>query len=173
MNKVVVTNLVRASVLILIQVLVLKRIAFEWGDFAFIHFIVYPLVVMLLPVKTARSLVLIIGFLIGLCIDMFYDSPGIHACALLTAAYVRPMILSALEPYEGYSSDVSPTSQSMGFTWFLLYASIFMGIHLLVYFSVEAFSFVFIFEIILNTIFSFIASLLLIMLGQFIFRTKY
>lgn len=173
MNKALTRNIIRAIILMMIQVLILKRIAFEWGDFAFIHFIVYPVIILLLPIRTPKSLTLIIAFVIGLIIDMFYDSPGIHASALVFSGYSRTYLLAFLEPYEGYNMDDSPTMAAMGFTWFLIYASLFMAIHLLFYFSIEAFSFVFIFEIVMNSIFSFIASMVLIMLGQLIFRSKF
>jgi len=114
-----------------------------------------------------------IGFILGMSIDVFYNSPGIHASACVFTAYIRTWILTLLEPYEGYSTNVSPTIKNFGLPWFLSYASILLGLHLLFYFSVEAFSFVFIFEIVMNTIFSLIASLLLTVLIMLIFNPKY
>jgi len=158
--------------LILAQVLILKRIAFSFGDFAFIHFLIYPLCIILLPLQMPRPLLMFIGFVLGLSVDVFYDSPGVHAAACVFAAYVRPYVLSLLEPYEGYSNKMSPTPSTMGIPWFVSYVSIMMALHLIFYFSVEAFSFVFIFEIVLNTIFSLIASLIIIMVSMLIFNPK-
>lgn len=172
MNNVYVTNITRFFILTLLQVLILKRIAFNFGDFAFIHLIIYPLFLLLLPLNIPRPLIMVIGFILGMTIDIFYDSPGVHASTCVFIAYVRPMILSLLQPYEGYSTNASPTLRSLGFTWFLSYASILIGLHLLFYFSVEAFSFVFLFEILMNTIFSLIPSVIIVVLIMLIFNPK-
>jgi len=173
MNSLYIANIVRFVLLVMTQVLILKRIAFSFGDFAFIHFIIYPILLLLLPLNIPRPLMMFIGFVLGISVDVFYDSPGIHASACVFTAYIRPWILALLAPYEGYSTNESPTIHNMGFPWFLSYASILLGLHLLFYFSVEAFSFVFIFEIVMNTIFSLIASLVLSMLLMLIFNPKY
>jgi len=172
MNSVAVSNIVRFVLLAFVQVLVFKRIAFNWGDFAFIHFIIYPLFIILLPVKIPRPIVIGLGFLIGIFVDLFYDSPGVHASASVFTAYARGIVLDFLEPYEGYNTNESPTIRTRGISWFMTYSSILFGLHLIWYFSVEAFSFVFIFEILLNTIFSFIASFIIVMLILLIFRPK-
>lgn len=172
MNSLVIKNIIRFFLLAIAQVLIFKRVAFNWGDFAFIHFIIYPLFIILLPTKMPRPLVIFLGFLIGIFVDLFYDSPGIHASAGVFTAYARGLVLDLLEPYEGYNSDDSPTIETMGISWFMSYCSILLGLHLFYYFSVEAFSFVYIFEILMNTIFSFIASFIILMLFLLIFRPK-
>jgi len=173
MNSVVTRNTIRAVALILLQGLVFRRIAFHWGDFAFIHLFFYPIIILLLPLRTPRILQITIALVIGLIIDAFYSSYGIHASALVFTAYIRDLVIKVLEPYSGYNVDESPTLTKLGFSWFLTYASILYLIHLFFYFSVEAFSFVFIFEITMNTIFSFISSIALVMLHQVIFRSDY
>ncbi len=129
--------------------------------------------ILLLPVKTTRSLLLIIAFVFGICLDIFYDSPGIHAAALVFTAYVRNIVIALLEPFSGYNIDDVPTIKQLGFSWFISYISILLLIHFFVYFSIEAFSFVYIFEIFLSSVFSFICSFIVVMIIQFIFNTKY
>jgi len=172
MNSIVITNIIRFFVLVLAQVLVLKRIAFHFGEFVFIHFIIYPVLILLLPLNIPRPMLMGIGFFLGLIVDIFYDSPGIHASACVFTAYIRSYVLNFLEPYEGYKANAVPTIRNMGLTWFMTYVSVLMGLHLLFYFSVEAFSFVFLFEIIMNTIFSLIASLAITVLLLLIFNPK-
>jgi len=171
-SNVVFVNIARFFVLAIIQVLVFKRIAFNWGDFAFIHLIIYPLFLILLPIKTPRPVVIFLGFLLGLFVDLFYDSPGLHASAAVFTGYARGILLDFIEPYEGYNTTDSPNVETMGIGWFMTFSSILFGLHLIWYFSVEAFSFVFFFEILLNTIFSFIASFIIVMLLLLIFRPK-
>ncbi|MEE9437863.1 MAG: hypothetical protein V3V14_02615 [Saprospiraceae bacterium] len=172
MNSIVSANIIRFFLLALTQVLIFKRIAFTWGDFAFIHFIVYPLFILLLPIKMSRPLIIFLGFLIGFFVDIFYDSLGVHASASVFTAYMRGHVLDFLEPREGYKTKGSPTIENMNINWFIIYGSILLGLHLLFYFSVEAFSFVFFFEIIMNTIFSFLASSMIVILILLIFRPK-
>lgn len=162
----------RFLLLVLIQGLILKRIAFNFGDFGFVHFFIYPILILILPLSTPRALVLVIGFLLGLSVDIFYDSIGVHASAAVFLAYIRPFVLNVLEPYEGYGVNAKPLISSMEFGWFLTYSSILLGLFTFFYFSVEAFSFVYIREILLNSIFSFIASLVLTLLLLFIFNPK-
>lgn len=173
MNPVVVKNILRFAGILLMQALILSRVDLAIGSFAFIHLIIYPYVIFLLPFKTPQALILILSLVVGLFLDMFYNSPGVHSAAMVLSGYLRQFILNALEPYEGYNAADSPTLGTMGFGWFMTYMSILFFIHLLMYFSVDAFSFVYLFDIVLNTIFSFIPSIVLILLLQLLFKSKY
>lgn len=139
----------------------------------FVHFLIYPLAILLLPIKTHRIVLMLIAFTMGIGLDLFSDSIGIHAAALVFTAYIRNIVIAFIEPFEGYNINDVPTIKNLGLGWFVYYVSIALSIHIFVYFSIEAFSFVYFFEITLNTIFSFIVSFIVIMLSQFIFRPKY
>lgn len=173
MNSAIPTNVGRFIVLYLVQILIFKQITFSLGGIAYIHFIIYPMAIILMPIKTPRVVLLLSAFVMGLALDMAYDSVGIHAAALVFTAYIRNIVIAFLEPFDGYSVADVPSIKNFGFAWFVSYVSVVLLIHIFTYFSIEAFSFVFIFEIFLNTIFSFIFSFLVIMLSQFIIRTKY
>lgn len=173
MNRVVWINGFRFLVLLLVQTLILRRVTFDWGNFGFVHILIYPLFILMLPIKTPKSLVLILAFLMGLGVDIFYDSLGVHASALIFTAYLRTFIMKILEPYGGYNVEDSPTIRNFGAGWFFTYSAILMFIHVFIYFCVEAFSFVYIFEIMMNTIFSFAISIGIIFIMQSILRPKY
>jgi len=172
MNKVLQRNIIRGFFILFIQLVLLKRIDITFGDFNYIHFTIYPLILLLLPFKTSRTLVIGIAFFLGLTVDLFYDSLGVHAAACTLIAYLRIYILNVISPVEGYGKD-SLTAYVYGLPWFLTYLGIFLFIHLITLYSIEAFSFVYIKEILLRTIFSFIASMFLISIGQLIFNPKY
>lgn len=173
MNNAIPTNIIRFIILYLAQIMIFKQVTFSLGGIAYIHFIIYPLAILLMPVKTPRAVLLIAAFVMGLALDMAYDSVGIHAAALVFTAYIRNIIIAFLEPFDGYSVADVPTVKQLGFGWFMSYISIGLLIHIFIYFSIEAFSFVYFFEIFLNTIFSFIVSFIVIIVTQFIIRTKY
>ena len=172
MNSLIQRNIIRALFILFIQLVLLKRIDISFDNFNYIHFTIYPLIIALLPYKTLNTLVVFIGFSLGLFIDLFYDSIGIHAATCTLIAYLRPYILNLLSPTEGYKKD-GLTSYVYGIPWFITYIGVLLFIHLTVLYSLEAFSFVYMKEIILRSIFSFIASLFLIVIGQLIFNPKY
>ena len=161
---------IRFFLLVAFQVLILKNIDINFGNFQYFHLIIYPAFIMLLPVRTSKPLVILLAFVSGMCVDLFYDSPGIHASAATLIGFIRPNILRLVEPVEGFSVADSPGVKTLGFGPFLIFAAIMLFIYLLFYFSVEAFSFLYLGDILLRTIFSFIVSLVLLVLVQLIFR---
>ena len=87
-------------------------------------------------------------------------------------AFARYYILAFIAPTNGYKNPAL-TSYQYGVSWLLSYLALFLFIHLFTLYSLEAFSFVYITEIALRTIFSFMASLFLVMIGYLIFNPKY
>jgi hypothetical protein len=154
------------------QVLIFKRIALGWASFNYINIFIYPVFILLLPAELPIALVVGLSFLLGLSIDAAYDSPGIHAGASVFSAYLRYYVLGILEPKGGYPLNSGPTQFKLGVTWFLRYAAVFMLIHLFIYFSIEAFTFVYIIEILIRTFFSFIFSMLFVTMYQFLLDPK-
>lgn len=172
MSNVVFTNIIRFIAFVLIQVLILKDINIGGQSFNYIHIIIYPLFLILLPLRTPHSVLVLLGFLLGIFIDAFYHSYGIHASACVFIGYIRPYVLALFSPKGGYNPNYSPTSHRFGFNWFLGYAGTMLFLHLFFYFSVDAFTFYYIGEIAIRTISSFIVSLVIILIYQLIFNPK-
>jgi hypothetical protein len=124
---------------------------------------------MLLPLRTPHSVLVLLGFVIGVVIDAFYNSYGVHASACVFIGFIRPFVLKLIEPKGGYLQNSSPTKRRLGTSWFFIYSSIILFIHLFFYFSVEAFTYYYIGDIILKTVSSFLFSIIIITLYQFIF----
>lgn len=169
MNNTILANIWRFVLLVLLQVLVLKAVSFNSGIWAYLHVIIYPLFIILLPLRTPPTLVVFLGFTTGMVVDLFYSSIGVHAAATVFLAYFRSYILAILEPRGGYNVNFSPTAKRFGFPWFMRYAAIMLALHLFIYFSIEAFTFYYILSIILNTVFTFLVSFLFILFYQSIF----
>jgi hypothetical protein len=56
-----------------------------------------------------------VGFIYGLTLDYFLNTPGLHAAACALIAYVRPFLVNLLIPQEGAEqSYASPSVRSMG-----------------------------------------------------------
>ena len=84
-GKTDITRLVYFVVLVLIQALILNNIHFLRiaTPFLYLYFIIK------MPVGTSRDLVVLFSFLIGLVIDMFSNTPGMHAAACTLAGFIR------------------------------------------------------------------------------------
>jgi len=158
--------------LIVIQVAVFKQFTTEWEYGIYFHTLVYPIFIIILPFRLNKINIILLGFLFGIVLDMFYSSPGVHASACVFTAFIRPTVLSLVKPQGEYDILHSPTIAQYGFTWFAIYCAIMLFFHLLFYFAVEAFTFVYIGQILLKTFASFIVSYLLIILIQFILNPK-
>lgn len=169
MNSTVITNSVRFIVLVLLQGLILKRIEFGGFFFEHIHILLYPLFILLLPLRTPTTLVIGLSFLLGISVDMFYWSLGVHAAAATGTGFARQGFLAILQPRGGYNLLFSPTRSRMGTPWFFRYAAFMLLFHLFYYFSVEAFTFVYIVDILANTFVSFIFSMALLTVYTYIF----
>ena len=89
MNSALYRNIMRFVLLAGLQVAILNNINF----LGYINPYVYILFIMLFPIKNNRTLFIFVSFLLGLTIDIFSDSGGIHAAACVSIAYVRPVIL--------------------------------------------------------------------------------
>ncbi len=172
MNRTILINIARFLGFGLAQVLVLKRITLWWDGFHYFQIFLYPLFVLLLPLRTPQQLVLFLAFVMGLSVDMFYDSAGLHASASVFMAAWRPFVLRQLEPRGGYNINFSPTKERMKMPWFLRYTSILIAIHLFFYFCVETFTFVYIGEILLKTICSFAISVFFVLMTMLILNPE-
>ena len=154
---------IRFIVLLLIQVLLLSHVNFLGN----INPYPYILFVLLFPVKNNRLIFILLSFLLGLLIDMFLDSGGIHAAATVTIAFIRPAALkfSFGAVYEHNAIkfgnvDIGPR---------ITYITILVLIHHFILFLLEIFNFSKIFLVLKNTLFSSIFTILLCVLITIIF----
>ncbi|MCW3085924.1 MAG: rod shape-determining protein MreD [Bacteroidetes bacterium] len=161
-------NIFRFITLVLVQVLIIKNV--ELGRF--INPFVYILFIIILPFETPKWAVLLMAFVLGITIDMFYDTLGLHAAACVFIAYVRPGILKLFSPRDGYESGTQPTIQYLGVPWFLSYAGILVIMHHLILFYMEIFRFSEFFSTFLRVIISAGFTLILIVVIQYLFNRQ-
>ncbi len=172
MNRDFIIHLIRISVLILLQVLILRDINLEQGTSKYFNIIIYHLGILLLPLSIPPFTVFLIAFVSGLIVDIFYGSLGVHASSCLWMAGARILVLRFLEPKSGYTMDQKPNSYQLGMMWFLQYAALLSFIYLIFYFTLEVFTLVFWGEILLKTVCSFTISIVLIFLIQLLTNPK-
>ena len=148
-----------------IQVILLKNLVVFDVAFCF----VYIGFLLFLPLDTSRPLLMIIGFFLGLTIDIFYDSLGIHAAACVLIGALRPLWVKFLTPQGGYDLGISPGLVQMRYGWFTAYALILILVHHITIFYVEAGGFSMFFFTLVKVISTAIFTFLVIILFQLLF----
>ena len=165
MNNVLVRNIVLFVVLVLLQAGVLNQVQLS----GFINPYLYILFIILLPVGTPGWLVLLLSFGMGISIDMFSNSPGIHTSATVFAGFMRTFLLASLMPRETIEPTGIPNIRLFGTSWFLKYSLMMVVMHHVFLFLVEAFKFSCLHLILGRALLSIVFTMLLIILSQFLF----
>jgi rod shape-determining protein MreD len=153
--------------LALLQVLVLNNILF----LGYVNPYLYIIFVFLYPLKKNRFLFLFLSFLLGLCIDFFSDSGGIHAFATLTIGYLRlffvKIFLRKFEvDYPFFNLNSEPFGKKFNYVVTLTL------IHHFIIFLFANFSFGNFSHVLLNTLYSSVFTLILFFLSIYIFFKK-
>ncbi len=125
--------------LLAVQTLVLSGISYNTDGY--VSLLIYPLFILLLPILIPVPLAVLAGFVIGLLVDIFSGTLGLHASAGAFSAYARAIILDKFTPQGGYTGKEPIASPAyFGWQWFVSVAAIFFGVHLLWYFSMAYFT---------------------------------
>lgn len=148
MNSALLANIARFILLLAAQVLIFNRIDL----FGFINPFPYVLFIMLYPVNGNKSGLLAASFFLGLLMDMFWNSGGVHAAACLILAYYRPAIFkfSFGLSYEYQTVKLNDVLTPERFS-FILIAVV---LHHVVLFTLEIFNISFLWDILVRTILS-------------------
>ncbi len=117
----------------LVQILFLKNLALFGIAFCFL----YLLGILILPITIPHAFLIFFSFCIGLLIDVFYDTLGMHASAATLIAYLRPYWLKIISPPGGYDDTIDPSIPEMGTGWFLTYSFPLIFLFCLVFFLVD------------------------------------
>lgn len=143
---------------ILLQVLVLDNVLF----YGFINPYLYVLFLITLPPTFSRSAFLLVGFLMGLMIDIFSGTPGCHASACVFLCYLIPYLQNLFGPRNDHSSNVMPSFKTYGSGAFMQYAVVAVVIHHFCFLMVEHASLSDILWVLLKTLCSSVFTLLMV-----------
>ncbi|MCL5130145.1 rod shape-determining protein MreD [Algibacter sp. L4_22] len=166
MNSVFFAQASRFILLVFFQVLIFNHINF----LGYINPYIYILFIALFPVRNNHIVILFISFFLGLCIDLFLDTGGIHAAACVSIAYIRPILLKS--SFGMIYEHQTIRFNAVDFGPKLTYISLLTLIHHLILFSLEIFSISKVILILQKTLFSSIFSIILIILITIIFSRK-
>jgi rod shape-determining protein MreD len=154
--------------LVLVQGLILKNL--EAGYL--INPFLYVLFILSLPFELPAWIGLLLAFALGFFVDIFYGTMGMHMAACTMMGWARPAILKFMNPRDGYEFGMQPTIQDMGRMWFISYAAILIFVHHFILFYLEIFSFREVWLTFVRVLASTAATLLLVIITQFLFYRK-
>jgi rod shape-determining protein MreD len=165
-NSNIFINIVRFVLLVFLQVLLLNNINLA----GYINPYVYILFILLYPLDGDKGLLIFLSFLLGLSIDIFEDSGGVHAAACAFIAYIRPVVLkySFGISYEYNSVKIRKAEPMERLTY--IASLVFM--HHFVMFSLEIFSFKHMLLLLKSTLFSGLFTIIVIVCTLIIFIKK-
>lgn len=167
MNKTLLHS-IRFVVLVLVQVLIINHI--RLGNY--VHPCIYMVFIMLLSVTMPKWQVLGLGFVMGLCIDLFTGTPGLHAGATTLMAFCRPAILRLVSGHQKLENVQEPNLAQLGGPWFLRYVACMVLVHHFALFFLESFSFHLIGQVLLRILLSVPVSVFLIMMMLYLFNPE-
>lgn len=147
------------------QVLILKNSVLFHTAFCFLY-IAYLL---LLPVETNPLWLMLVGFVMGFFIDMFYDSLGLHVLSCVLIMYIRNFWLARLTPQGGYDNSAIPGVAASGLQWFLVYAFPLIFVHHAVLFFTEVGGFQYFGFTIIKVLCSTVYTTIVILIVQYLF----
>jgi rod shape-determining protein MreD len=151
-------NIIRFVVLILVQVLVLNHIQF----LGFINPYIYILFILSQPAKQATWLTLLLAFAMGLVVDTFSNTPGMHSFALVFVAFARKGIIKLFATIDDNFNPV-PSFHSFGAAAYIKYIVVAVFIHHALLFFLESFSLDYFWIVSLKTILSSLVTIILIL----------
>lgn len=162
MNSTLLVNISRFILLLAVQIIFFNNMGF----LGFIMPLPYILFIILYPVNGNKSGLLVASFLLGLVMDIFSNSGGIHTTACLVLAFVRPSIFkfSFGVSYEYQTIKLNDVLTPERFSFILIS----VVVHHFTLFILEAFQVSFFLDILLraflSTIFTVISCIIIIYL---------
>ena len=123
-------------VLCLAQVLVLNRIHL----FGYATLLLYVYFVLLFRRNHPKWSILMWSFFLGICIDVFSNTPGVAAGSMTLVALFQPYVLEAFLTRDS-EDNLKPGMRSLGVSKFIFYTIILVFLYTLAFFSLEAFNF--------------------------------
>lgn len=172
MNKIIQSAILRYLIFAVLQIVLLKQIHFGDSILSRSIIFIYPLSLFMLPVRIPQVLLVTIGFIIGMSMDFFYDSPGVHSATNVFTAFIQLFVLRILEPRAGYDFNVIPCKFHFGFAWMVRYIAIMLFIHCLIFYIITVFTFYFWAEILVRGGISFVLSMSMALIYIILFNPK-
>lgn len=110
----------------------------------------YIYALLILPSATPRWLYITAGFLTGLIVDLFTNTPGMAASAGSLTGLLAPLWLRFFRPTDNDEEHFSPSVRTMEWSGFLKYTFFAVFFHCLSFFLLESFTLFHLQKLLLN-----------------------
>lgn len=164
MNSAMLSNIARFFLLLAAQILLFNNLSF----FGYLNPFPYVLFILLFPVNGNKFSLLLASFSIGIIMDMFCNSGGVHAAACVTLAYLRPNFFrfSFGVSYEYQTIRINDKLTPERFSFILTT----IVTHHTILFILETFRINFVFDMLFKIILSSIFTISLVVLMIYLFK---
>ena len=153
----------RYALIMLLQVLLFDQLQL-WGA---CHPYIYILCLLMMQITLPHNVDMLIGAAVGLIMDVFCNSLGVHMAACILIMFIRPYLLgSIVNDKDRLNEQIS--LRAIGIEALIKYAVILIVIHHLTVFSLAAWSWLHIGFVLLETVVSSIITLTVIIAYNFV-----
>ncbi len=164
MNRKLLSDIVSFVTFLLLHVVFFRHAVFMHAAFCFFYLIFF----LRLQVDVNPLPAMLSAFAMGLLVDQFYDSMGLHAMATVLMVYLRKHWLLLLTPQGGFDAGARPSLFQSGTMWYVLYAFPLIFIHHAVLFFTEAGGFQYFWTTLARVMASSVYTLLMAMLLEWL-----
>ena len=161
----IITEIGRLLLIFALQVLLFDHLHIgSWG-----LVMMYILFLINLPARIPRWAEMIIGFMVGMMMDVWHASLGIHIAACVALTFVRPLLLNnTVQDVERIKDNLS--SQNIGRAENIKCAVILTVLHHFIVFSLETCNIQFWWMVLLQTLISSVMTLVIILGYEYLKR---
>jgi len=160
------SNTLRFIGVLAIQLLILDNVYLV----GFVVPVVYIYFILKLPFGTKRLVVLFLAFIMGMTVDLFVGTYGIHAAAATWIGFCRRPFLGIFGDFED-NQENSPSIKDKGLYPFLGYTAALSGIHIAVFFFLENIFYGFSLMLLWRIVASIAVSVFLIVLMEYLVQS--
>jgi rod shape-determining protein MreD len=155
----------RFLILVFVQILIFDQMRFS----GYISPYIYIIFILTLPLDVSKTTLLLSSFALGLSIDLFSDSLGMHAAASVFMAFCRPAVVNLISTKKEFEEGLIPSLANMGIRWLIPYTVILVFLHHTFLFFVEIFSFAEFWSTIARALMSSILTFSIIIISHYLF----
>lgn len=152
-------NILWIILAVLLQVVLFNHL-YLFGGVA----LVYMIALAKMPVEINRNIQILVGFFVGLTVDIFCNTPGMHALATTTVMWLRIPILHLYVNADDVKSG-APGISLIGMQEYIRYALTLVALHCVLLYFIESFTMfnflVLLLKIVISTILTFGSALVL------------
>ena len=133
MNNFYSRYIILLPIFVLLQILILNEILF----FNYINPFLYLTLIISLPLKTPKWILLVYAFSLGFFIDLFSGSLGFHSTASVFIAFIKPTIVKITIPYNTLEDTDEINLEKIGSKSFTVFSTILILFHNSILFILE------------------------------------